>query len=81
MCLSQVGFQAGCSSLRHTNILRMSNVQRDDAGNALVRAARSIWIAVKTSILWMFLIGWALIIQVVPNNDSCAVKLSSASIV
>jgi hypothetical protein len=75
--LSQVGFQSGTVSSPNTNIpfifdatLANNPVTGNRTGNAL-----------ETSIICMFLIDAALMIQVVPNSDIPVVKLTNKSIV
>jgi hypothetical protein len=75
--LSQVGFQAGTVSSPNTNIpfifdatLANDPILGSRVGNAL-----------ETSIICMFLIDAAIMIQVVPNSDIPVVKLTNKSIV
>jgi hypothetical protein len=75
--LSQVGFQSGTVSSPNTNIPFIFDAILD------VNPANNNrnGINLETSIICMFLIDAALMIQVVPNSDIPVVKLTNKSIV
>jgi hypothetical protein len=75
--LSQVGFQAGTASSPNTNIPFIFDAT---LANSPLTGNRT-GIALETSIICMFLIDAALMIQVVPNSDIPVVKLTNKSIV
>jgi hypothetical protein len=76
--LSQVGFQSGTVSSPNTNIPFIFDATLDDV-MAQARSGRVP--AIDTSIICMFLLDCALMIQVVPNSDIPVVKLTNKSIV
>jgi hypothetical protein len=83
--LSQVGFQAGTVSSPNTNIpfifdatLGIGDKTPAAAGPPAVRPND---LKLETSIICMFLIDAAIMIQVVPNSDIPVVKLTNKSIV
>jgi hypothetical protein len=71
--LSQVGFQSGTVSSPNTNIPFIFDAT---VSNALASVPK-----IETSIIALFLLDCALMIQVVPNSDIPVVKLTSKSIV
>jgi hypothetical protein len=73
--LSQVGFQSGTVSSPNANIpfIFDATLVKDPIANAVVKP--------ETSIIAMFLMDAAIMIQVVPNSDVPVVKLTSKSIV
>jgi hypothetical protein len=75
--LSQVGFQSGTVSSPNTNIpfIFDANLVADTGG------ARASVPSMDTSIVCMFLLDCALMIQVVPGSDIPVVKLTNKSIV
>jgi hypothetical protein len=73
--LSQVGFQSGTVSSPNTNIPFIFDA--DVVASPLGGGAGTF----ETSIIAMFLLDCALMIQVVPNSDIPVVKLTSKSIV
>jgi hypothetical protein len=77
MSLSQVGFQSGTVSSPNTNIPFIFDCSLADDPIAGNRNNCKI----ETSIICMFLIDAALMIQVVPNSDIPVVKLTNKSIV
>jgi hypothetical protein len=76
--LSQVGFQAGTVSSPNTNIPFIFDAAL--AENP-VTGLRDANLKIDTSIVCIFLIDAALMIQVVPNSDIPVVKLTNKSIV
>jgi hypothetical protein len=74
--LSQVGFQSGTVSSPNTNIPFIFDAQVLPAANPFPPARNF-----DTSIIALFLLDCALMIQVVPNSDIPIVKLTSKSIV
>jgi hypothetical protein len=72
--LSQIGFQSGTVSSPNTNVPFIFDATLDRTQN---RATEKI----DTSIIVMFLIDAALMIQVIPDSDVPVVKLTSKSIV
>jgi hypothetical protein len=80
--LSQVGFQAGTVSSPNTNIPFIFDAALGfPPNNVAPSPARDPEYAIQTSIICMFLIDAALMIQVVPNSDIPVVKLTNKSIV
>jgi hypothetical protein len=75
--LSQVGFQSGTVSSPNTNIPFIFDAQ---LGKGPL-AARDDSVKLDTSIICMFLLDCALMIQVVPNSDIPVVKLTNKAIV
>jgi hypothetical protein len=75
--LSQVGFQSGTVSSPNTNIPFIFDATLDRG----VDAARHISLKIDTSIICLFLLDCALMIQVVPNSDIPVVKLTNKAIV
>jgi hypothetical protein len=75
--LSQVGFQAGTVSSPNTNIPFIFDGTLEN--NPITNNRDDI--PLETSIICMFLIDAALMIQVVPNSDIPVVKLTNKSIV
>jgi hypothetical protein len=78
--LSQVGFQSGTISSPNTNIPFIFDANLSDALSTYIDnpyAGRQI----ETSIVAIFLLDCALMIQVVPNSDIPVVELTSKSIV
>jgi hypothetical protein len=78
--LSQVGFQAGTVSSPNTNIPFIFDAQLADHPDGTGRDQHPE-LKLETSIICMFLIDAALMIQVVPNSDIPVVKLTNKSIV
>jgi hypothetical protein len=78
LSLSQVGFQAGTVSSPNTNIPFIFDA---NLANNPITGTRDASIKLETSIICMFLIDAALMIQVVPNSDIPVVKLTNKSIV
>jgi hypothetical protein len=79
--LSQVGFQSGTVSSPNTNIPFIFDANLGDAA-ALGGGGRAVVIPpLETSIICMFLLDCAIMIQVVPNSDIPVVKLTNKSIV
>jgi hypothetical protein len=76
--LSQVGFQSGTVSSPNTNIPFIFDAALD---NPPLKSARGDEIRIDTSIICMFLLDCAIMIQVVPNSDIPVVKLTNKSIV
>jgi hypothetical protein len=78
--LSQVGFQSGCVTSPNTNIPfifeattdRTAGTDRDPANNGKL---------IDTSLIAMFLLDCAIIVQVSPNSNIPVVKLTSKSVV
>jgi hypothetical protein len=78
--LSQVGFQSGCVTSPNTNIpfifegtlSRTTNTDRDPTKNGR---------KIDTSLIAMFLLDCAIIVQVSPNSNIPVVKLTSKSVV
>jgi hypothetical protein len=82
--LSQVGFQAGTVSSPNTNIPFIFDATLAQGDSTLKDAAtkmRADSLKLDTSIICMFLIDAAIMIQVVPNSDIPVVKLTNKSIV
>jgi hypothetical protein len=82
--LSQVGFQAGTVSSPNTNIpfifdANLGTGNLTLTGTPAVKRPDSV--KLDTSIICMFLIDAAIMIQVVPNSDIPVVKLTDKSIV
>jgi hypothetical protein len=77
--LSQVGFQSGTVSSPNTNIPFIFDATLSNPPNATVRDDKLI--KIDTSIICMFLLDCAIMIQVVPNSDIPVVKLTNKSIV
>jgi hypothetical protein len=75
--LSQVGFQSGTVSSPNTNVPFIFDAVLDRTKDT----GRENTDPIKTSIIVMFLVDCALMIQVVPDSDIPIVKLSSKSIV
>jgi hypothetical protein len=75
--LSQVGFQSGTVSSPNTNIPFIFNSTLDNG----TEAARPPEWTLETSIICLFLLDCALMIQVVPNSDIPVVKLTNKAIV
>jgi hypothetical protein len=75
--LSQVGFQSGTVSSPNTNIPFIFDAQLSNGPEA---ARPADW-TIDTSIVCMFLLDCALMIQVVPNSDIPVVKLTNKAIV
>jgi hypothetical protein len=76
--LSQVGFQSGTVSSPNTNIPFIFDAV---LGNCEALGNRGALSQIDTSIICMFLLDCALMIQVVPNSDIPVVKLTNKSIV
>jgi hypothetical protein len=72
--LSQVGFQSGTVTSPNDNVPFMFDAILDRAGDHAVKPF-------DTSLVVMFLLDCAIMIQVVPDSDIPVVKLSSKSIV
>jgi hypothetical protein len=78
--LSQVGFQSGCVTSPNTNIPfifeattdRTSGTDRDPAASGY---------PIETSLIALFLLDAAIIVQVSPNSNIPVVKLTSKSVV
>jgi hypothetical protein len=79
--LSQVGFQSGTVSSPNTNIPFIFDAQVLPASNPYVPGSFPPPRTFDTSIIALFLMDCALMIQVVPNSDIPIVKLTSKSIV
>jgi hypothetical protein len=77
--LSQVGFQSGTVSSPNTNIPFIFDASLDK--QPLAPTGRPDTIKIDTSIICMFLLDCAIMIQVVPNSDIPVVKLTNKSIV
>jgi hypothetical protein len=75
--LSQVGFQAGTVSSPNTNIPFIFDATLVNTPGTNNRTGNNL----ETSIICMFLIDAALMVQVVPNSDIPVVKLTNKSIV
>jgi hypothetical protein len=76
--LSQVGFQSGTVSSPNTNIPFIFDAR---TANPPAQTTRPPNIKIDTSIICMFLLDCAIMIQVVPNSDIPVVKLTNKSIV
>jgi hypothetical protein len=77
--LSQVGFQSGTVSSPNTNIPFIFDATLAESPE--VAGARDPKYTLTTSLICMFLIDAAIMIQVVPNSDIPVVKLTNKSIV
>jgi hypothetical protein len=78
--LSQVGFQSGTVSSPNTNVPFIFDAVLDRTGEHAINGV-NVPQNIDTSIIVMFLIDAAIMIQVIPDSDVPVVKLTSKSIV
>jgi hypothetical protein len=78
--LSQVGFQSGCVTSPNTNIPFIFEATLDRTANT-DRGVSKNGRPIDTSLIAMFLLDCAIIVQVSPNSNIPVVKLTSKSVV